>query len=130
MYIVGYGDVGDGKSRPRRSDGRRRAVTNIINDSGPSKIFVRFDPSNDATELEGIGGPGDSGGPALIKKDGNVYLVGVSHASMGGKPGRYGVTDIYTRVSSYLVVPEKAIYSAARREGRGSGLAAIRFRNH
>ncbi len=101
-YIVGYGDVGDGKVRPRRSDGRRRAVTNVINDAGPKNIFMKFEKPEAGTDLEGVGGPGDSGGPALVRKDGKTYLVGVSHASMGGKPGRYGVTDIYTRVSSYV----------------------------
>jgi secreted trypsin-like serine protease len=30
-----------------------------------------------------------------------VFGAGVSSASTGGKPGQYGVTDVYTRVSAY-----------------------------
>jgi len=28
-------------------------------------------------------------------------LVGVSSAAMNGKPGRYGVTEVYTRISAF-----------------------------
>jgi secreted trypsin-like serine protease len=51
--------------------------------------------------LEGVGAPGDSGGPALIEANGRIALAGVSSASMNGKPGTYGVVDVYTRISSY-----------------------------
>ncbi len=101
-YIAGFGDIGDGKKRPVRSDGRCRAVTNVIHEVDADHIFMKFDPPPGGTELEGVGGPGDSGGPAYVRQDGKAYLVGVSHASMGGKPGRYGTTDIYMRVSSQL----------------------------
>jgi secreted trypsin-like serine protease len=62
---------------------------------------MRFDAPPGGTQYEGVGGPGDSGGPALLQDGGKTWLVGISSASMNGRPGQYGVTDVYTRVSSY-----------------------------
>ena len=100
-FIVGYGDFGIAGQPFQRMDGRRRAATNVIADAGPKRLFLNFDAPPQGTPLEGIGGPGDSGGPLLIEQAGRLYLAGVSSASMNGKPGTYGVTDVYTRVSSY-----------------------------
>lgn len=102
VYVVGYGDYGVAGQPIQRSDGRRRAATNVIHDAGPRRLFMRFDAPPAGTELEGVGGPGDSGGPLFIEENGRLYLAGVSSASMDGKPGSYGVVDVYTRVSSYV----------------------------
>ena len=109
LFIVGYGDYGSPQSGLRRTDGKRRAVTNIVDDVGPRRIFMRFDEPPNGSAYEGVGGPGDSGGPALLQMGGRLFLVGVSSASMNGKPGQYGVTDVYTRVSSYIPWIEKTL---------------------
>lgn len=109
LFIVGYGDYGLAGKGFQRSDGRRRAVTNVVDDAGPRRIFMRFDAPPNGSPLEGVGGPGDSGGPAFIEKDGRLYLAGVSSASMDGKPGTYGVVDVYTRVGSYRAWIERAM---------------------
>lgn len=101
IVVAGYGDVGDGRSKPRRSDGRLRAARNVITDAGLKRIFFTFDAPPAGDPLEGVSGPGDSGGPALYEHDGRLYTVGISHASANGRPGRYGVTEVYMRVSSY-----------------------------
>jgi hypothetical protein len=101
-FLVGYGDYGVAGTPFRRTDGRRRAVTNTIDDAGPKRIFLAFDAPPSGLTLEGVGAPGDSGGPALIEVDGRLALAGVSSASMNGKPGSYGVVDVYTRISSYV----------------------------
>ena len=101
VYIVGYGDFGTPARGLTHADGRRRAVGNIVDDAGPRRIFLKFDAPPHGVPMEGVGGPGDSGGPALIEESGKLFLAGVSSASMDGKPGQYGVTDLYTRVSSY-----------------------------
>jgi secreted trypsin-like serine protease len=71
------------------------------------------------TPLEGISGPGDSGGPAFITVNGKPCIAGVSsnqRIELSGPPpkdgspggngedvqGRYGVTEVYTRVSKYV----------------------------
>lgn len=102
VFIVGYGDYGNPGSGLKPGDGQRRAVTNVVDDAGPRRIFMKFDEPPTGTDYEGVGGPGDSGGPALLRAGGRLFLVGVSSASMDGRPGQYQVTDVYTRVSSYV----------------------------
>lgn len=101
ITVAGFGDLGNGTDAPKRSDGKRRAATNVVTDAGPKRLFFVFDEPPNGLELEGVSGPGDSGGPAIIVVDGTPHVAGVSSASMNGRPGRYGVTDVYTRVSSY-----------------------------
>jgi hypothetical protein len=101
VFIVGYGDYGVARAPFQRTDGKRRAVTNVIDDAGPKRLFMTFDAPPSGSPLEGVGAPGDSGGPAFIETEGRLVLAGVSSASMNGKPGTYGVVDVYTRISSY-----------------------------
>lgn len=45
------------------------------------------------TELEGLGGPGDSGGPVFVEVDGQLYLAAISSTLShkgGGSSGVYG----------------------------------------
>ena len=102
LVIVGYGDFGTPHGPLTRTDGRRRAATNVVVDAGPRRLFMKFDAPPEGTSLEGVGGPGDSGGPALVDVGGKWQVAGISSASMDGKPGQYGVTDVYTRVGSYV----------------------------
>ena len=110
-FIVGHGDFGVAGQPFHRTDGRRRAATNVVDDAGPKRLFLKFDAPPGGTPLEGIGGPGDSGGPLIIEQGGRLYLAGVSSASMNGKPGSYGVTDVYTRISSYVAWIESKMAS-------------------
>ncbi len=111
MVLVGYGDFGQPGSKLTHADGKRRAVSNLVDDAGPKRIFMKFDAPPAGTEFEGVGGPGDSGGPAFLDEAGKRFVAGVSSASMDGKPGQYGVTDVYTRVSSYAQWIDRAMVS-------------------
>lgn len=110
IYVVGQGDTGTGESGPQGNDGQVRAATNRVDEATEFWLKFRFDdPRADptaVTELEGISGPGDSGGPAYFELDGIQYVVGVSSGqstrATGGREGVYGVTEYYTRVSSYI----------------------------
>ena len=63
--------------------------------------FVSFDAPPGGTPDEGVGGPGDGGAAArFVELEGETLLAGVSSGSEG-EPGEYGLTDVYTRVSSY-----------------------------
>jgi hypothetical protein len=110
VLIAGYGDAGT-PGHIQKTDGRRRAVTNVVHDAGPVRLFLVFDAPPAGTPNEGVGGPGDSGGPCLIDVDGTRYLCGISSASMDGRPGQYGVTDVYVRVSSYIEWIESSMKS-------------------
>lgn len=107
VVVVGAGMVGTGLTGPREDDGQVRGATNRIDEAAETWLRFVFDApdSENTTDLEGISGPGDSGGPAFIVIDGAAYLAGVSSgqddAATGGKPGRYGVSEYYTRVSHY-----------------------------
>lgn len=105
IVIVGWGDTGTGLTGPVSADGRLRGATNRIDEAREGEIVFDFDEpeSPEATDLEGVSGPGDSGGPALTRVDGRWYVVGVSVAQdgMGRGPGRYGAREFYTRVSRY-----------------------------
>jgi secreted trypsin-like serine protease len=71
-------------------------------------LKLRFDAPGDlrTTVLEGVSGPGDSGGPAFCGEGAGVLLAGVSSGqssrAAGGLPGRYGVVEYYVRVSRYI----------------------------
>lgn len=106
IVLLGLGDYGDGVSGPVDNDGRVRLATNRVDRAIDGKILFDFDSpeSGEATRFEGVSGPGDSGGPALMTVGGVTYLVGVSSGQErrdAAGPGRYGVVEHYTRVSEF-----------------------------
>lgn len=106
ITIVGMGDMGTGLTGPQKWDKITRAATNKIDEVDNQWLRFSFDSNESAntTEMEGISGPGDSGGPAFVDKDGVRHIIGISSHQKGqaeyGK-GRYGVTEYYVRVSVY-----------------------------
>ena len=112
--LAGRGDVGTGLTGPQRWDKITRGATNKIDSADGRWIWFKFDSpdSPNVTDLEGISGPGDSGGPAFIEKEGKFFLVGISsHQKSEGPRGRYGVTEFYTRVSRHKEWIESVIKS-------------------
>jgi hypothetical protein len=104
IIVVGNGLSGTGESGPETEDGRLRAATNVIDSVFGQYFTFTFSPPDDpgATDLEGIGGPGDSGGPAFIVRRGRLYVAGVSslnHRGDAAGPSRYRSTELYARVS-------------------------------
>lgn len=110
VFVAGMGCFGTGKTGVEGNPGTFRAATNKVDGTTSDKNFLYWlfdDPeSENVTDLEGISGPGDSSGPAFIIKNGKYYLAGVSAAqstrATGGKEGMYGVTEYYTRVSTFV----------------------------
>ena len=107
LVLVGYGDFGDGVTGPVGNDWRVRAATNRVDEATELWLKLAFDPpgSPRATELEGVSGPGDSGGPAFLDGASVETLVGVSSGQStrrAGGPGRYGVVEYYVRVSRFI----------------------------
>lgn len=115
VYVVGMGDTGNGANGITGNDSKLRAATNKVDEATDFWLKWTFDnPETNpdkATELEGISGPGDSGGPAFIINHGDIYIVGISSGqstrNSNGKEGVYGVLEYYTRVSMYVDWIEK-----------------------
>jgi hypothetical protein len=107
LTFVGMGRHGTGLTGPTTDDSTMRAATNRVHTVEGTQLVFRFDAPGDpeVTTLEGISGDGDSGGPAYLERDGTIYVVGVSSAQdsrpAGKKLGRYGVLELYPRVSSF-----------------------------
>ena len=113
IVIVGHGDFKTGMEITWKTDGKRRAATNRIDEVTPSQIIYRFDApgSPEVTDLEGTAGRGDSGGPAFILKGERKFVAGISSAGLSGKngPGTYGAIEHYTRVSAHLAWIEEVL---------------------
>ncbi|MBE9061960.1 trypsin-like serine protease [cf. Phormidesmis sp. LEGE 11477] len=102
--FVGRGDFGTGLIGPDQVNGKMRMATNRIEQSDDQWLVFSFDAPPNCTELEGISGPGDSGGPALIETQFGWAIAGISSGqkSFNLGEGRYGVWEYYTRVSSHI----------------------------
>jgi len=105
VTFVGAGRPGNGLTGQQGKPGVIRAASNRVVEARSLLLVFTFDAPPDALALEGISGPGDSGGPAYLRKDGHVYLLGVSSfqgESESGVEGVYGVKEFYTRISAHL----------------------------
>jgi hypothetical protein len=107
VTFVGRGGFGTGVAGVRGEDRRLRAATNRIDAVTDSDLVFRFDKPGDSqvTELEGISGPGDSGGAAFQEVDGKLFVVGISSwqdtRPSGRVQGVYGVIEHYVRVAPH-----------------------------
>lgn len=110
VVVVGKGDFGTGQTGIEDNDGQLRAATNRVEQATDYWLKWTFDDPDEhpqrVTRLEGISGPGDSGGPAFMAVNDTLYLAGISSAqstrNSGGVEGVYGVLEYYTRVSRYV----------------------------
>ncbi len=114
IILVGAGNMGNGITGSQKWDKITRAATNKIDTANDQWITFSFDApdSENCTEFEGVSGPGDSGGPAIITQNGVHYIAGVSSHQIGygaAKEGLYGAREHYARVSSYKSWIEKTI---------------------
>jgi hypothetical protein len=110
VKLVGKGATGTGATGhdprgPNRTELRR--AFNRVSSAYDRWFCVVFDEPASALPLEGVGGNGDSGGPALIQA-GDEWLVagvfawkGVQGDVRTARPGRYGQTSCYVRLSHY-----------------------------
>lgn len=139
-YSVGYGLTGTGSTGYGGGiDGNRRAMENVIDAFfGIDHFLSDFDSPSGTTNslgaagsnptplnLEGIGAPGDSGGPVFVLQGSNYFIAGVHSflADVGPPIGnntpdaRYGDLLGSTRVDVYAdwinsTIPEPASMTA------------------
>lgn len=103
--FVGRGDHGNGVTGVVGADKKLRAANNVVTAAQEQWLQFVFDRGEDALSLEGISGPGDSGGPAYIILPDSVCIIGVSSwqnaESTGWQEGKYGVIENYSRISYF-----------------------------
>ncbi|RYV01836.1 peptidase S1 [Shewanella sp. OPT22] len=105
LTFIGRGDFGTGKHGVIGADDNLRAAQNVVNETSGQWIRFKFDNIKHALPLEGISGPGDSGGPALLNINNTLYILGVS-SWQNAEPtkwqeGKYGVIENYSRISYF-----------------------------
>lgn len=99
VTLVGDGKNGTGLTGPREGPRIMRAARNRVDGTRPGWISFVFDTPPKGEPLEGISGPGDSGGPAFANRDGAPLIVGVSAYNDGDPQCVYGTTELYARVA-------------------------------
>jgi hypothetical protein len=104
-WFIGVGGTGNGLTGQtidnyENAGVLRKAENKIVLANGPLLKF-KFDLGSSALPLEGVSGGGDSGGPAFIKTTNTNYLLGISSRVESGGIGKYGVTEVYSRVSFF-----------------------------
>jgi hypothetical protein len=103
LLLLGRGDFGNGRDGVLGVDHRLRGVTNRVDDIDDRWLRMRFDAPPGATDLEGVGGEGDSGGPALLRTGDGFAVVAVSSwQDHDGPLGTYGAVEHYARVAPHL----------------------------
>ncbi|MCF2856987.1 trypsin-like serine protease [Pseudoalteromonas sp. SMS1] len=105
LWFIGIGGTGNGLTGETvnsydNQQVLRKAHNKVSEVQGPL-IKFKFDKEKDALPLEGVSGGGDSGGPAYVRDADAVYLLGVSSRFEGAGIGKYGITEIYTRISFF-----------------------------
>jgi len=115
--LVGWGSTGNGSTGRRGNDGKFRRAENRV-DRAADWLEIHFDdprlPDSPALALEGVAGLGDSGGPALLHRQGVWTLMGIAVGELARegadqRQGLYGATGIYERISLHTAWIDQVI---------------------
>lgn len=107
ILIPGWGGTGNGLKGLGSEDGLFRVAENRIDAARDGFLIFQFDDPRSGTgralALEGISGPGDSGGPVLIMTPSGLKVAGIGSAqrTYGRAEGLYSADEYYVRVSDH-----------------------------
>lgn len=96
--LVGRGGTGNGLEGVIIDDRQLRGARNKIEWVDNEVLAFEMNNPETALALEGVGGPGDSGGPAYIETPESWLVAGISFYG----EWNYGDYDHYSRVSSHI----------------------------
>jgi secreted trypsin-like serine protease len=108
VVLPGWGGTGDGLGGLGPEDGRFRVAENRVDAARDGWLIWQFDDPRSGTgralAREGISGPGDSGGPALVMTPEGLAVAGVGSAqrTFGRPEGLYGADEYFVRVSDFV----------------------------
>lgn len=110
VTLLGWGFFGIGTTGRQYDDAQFRRAQNRIT-VAHRRLHIKFDnptkAGDEALELEGVPGLGDSGGPALFETSGVTTVVGVAVGELKYKDyndefqGRYGAVIVYERLTRH-----------------------------
>jgi len=100
ITILGYGLTGDAEGAEcieNRGDKMRRARNVVTKAEGSPGGVIKYKMD------------GDSGGPAIIQRDGEDYIAGVNSGTNEENPCDYDSMDQYTRISAHASFIQKVL---------------------
>ncbi len=109
VSVVGHGRPGRIGAAPAAADGKARAAINTVDRVEPRALGLRIKPHDEASDLQGALGPGDTGGPAFLEAEGRASIAGVAR-------GAEGEWQLYARVSAYADWIDRTMLEAAAAE--------------
>ncbi len=108
VVFIGKGMTGSGITGDKIKDNIERAATNTVFKVEENWLNFQFNQGDNATDLEGISGNEDSGGPAFILTAKGITIAGVGccqepavEANGESKQGGYSSVEFYSRLSPH-----------------------------
>lgn len=120
VLLPGWGGTGDGLRGLVPEDGLFRVAENRVDAARDGWLVWQFDDPRSGTgralAWEGISGPGDSGGPALLMTPRGLAVAGVGSAqrTYGRPEGLYGADEYFVRISDFVPWIEATIATDGR----------------
>lgn len=123
VIVVGHGHGGKIGEKPlprERWDKKKRAAINTIDRVSPRTLGLKIKPLDEASDLQGATGPGDSGCPLFFETRDGLWVIGISSATddtnANGIVGDAGDWEIYARVSFFAPWIEATMVGVERDE--------------
>jgi hypothetical protein len=103
--IVGTGGTGRIGAAGGKPDGKARAAINTVDRVAAGTFAMRLKGPEDASDLQGALGPGDTGAPAFLEVGGRIFVGGIAarteDTNGDGIAGSVGDWETYTRLSAF-----------------------------
>lgn len=123
VIVVGHGYTGKIGEKPlpkERWDRRKRASINTVDRVSPRVLGLKIKPPEEASDLQGAAGPGDSGCPAFVETRGALQVIGIGSATddtnANGIVGDPGDWEVYARVSFFVPWIEATMLDVEKEE--------------